>query len=95
MVEYQGGRCPNGPDEWSEWGADEGAPPCLKIFIQNSKLAQSYGFETDTFHYSKNTQTLYDARFLYSEQFSQLGRFQIPNSIHAINLRTYSNFNLP
>jgi hypothetical protein len=35
-------------------------------------------FKTDAFPCSKNTQTWYEARGGYSEQFLQLGRPQIP-----------------
>jgi hypothetical protein len=42
----------------------------------------------------KNTQTLHEARFEYSEQISQLDQLQNPNRIHAINFGTDSNLNL-
>jgi hypothetical protein len=55
-------------------GADEQAPPGLKILIfQNSKLAQICKFKIDTFHCYKNSQTLHDARFEYFEKTFSIG----------------------
>jgi hypothetical protein len=44
-----------------------------KRFFQYSKLGQICKFKSSAFQRSKIIQTLYDARFEYLEQFSQLG----------------------
>jgi hypothetical protein len=48
----------------------------------------------EAFLFSKNIQTLYGARFEYSEQLSELGPPQTLNIIHVINSRIDSNLNL-
>jgi hypothetical protein len=69
-------------------------PTGLSFFfkIQNQlKLVNSNRMASSA---PKNTQTLHEARFEYSEQISQLDQLQNPNRIHAINFGTDSNLNL-
>jgi hypothetical protein len=48
----------------------------------------------DTFHCSKNSQTLHEDRIEYSDKLCQLGQLIIHNEIHVINFGTDSNLNL-
>jgi hypothetical protein len=62
-----------------------GPSPILNLF-QYLKSIQIIKCNINTFHWSKNTQTLHGAIFESFEQFSQLGQLQIPKRIHFINL---------
>jgi hypothetical protein len=70
-----------------------GEPAQFGDFPNLKKIVQICKFKTDTFLCSKNIETLYGPRSEYSKQCSQLGQLQIPNRMHAIKFRTYSNSN--
>jgi hypothetical protein len=57
------------------------------------KISWNFEFKMDTFHCSKDSQILHEARMVYSGQLSQLCLLLIPNRIHVINLGTYSDLN--
>jgi hypothetical protein len=76
-------------------GADEHAPPGLRILIfQNSKPARNWKFKIDALIYLKNSENLHETVFESYENVCKLGQLQIPDRIHAIIVGTDSNLNI-